>query len=93
MAKKTVKFNKKGAAKLPNDKPVIYKIQTASAATNYVGVAKKGRARERIQEHIDAGKIPGVKVQIEQMPTIAEARKKEKKIISRTKPKYNEQGK
>ena len=93
MAKKTVKFNKKGAAKLPNDKPVIYKIQTASAATNYVGVAKKGRAQERIQEHLDAGKIPGVKVQIEQFSSIAEAREKEKNIISRTKPKYNEQGK
>ena len=93
MAKKTVKFNKKGAAKLPNDKPVIYKIQTASAATNYVGVAKKGRARERIQEHLDAGNIPGAKVQIEQVATIAEAKQKEQNIISRTKPKYNKQGK
>lgn len=67
MAKKTVDFNKSGAAKLPNDKPVVYKIKTAGGKTNYVGVAKKGRAQERIQEHLDAGKIPGAKVQIEQV--------------------------
>ena len=79
--------------KLPNDKPVVYKIQTASAATNYVGKAKRGRVRERIQEHLDDGEIPGVKVQIEQVSSIAEAGQKEKNIISRTKPKYNKQGK
>ena len=91
MAKKTVKFNEKGTDKLPNDKPVVYKIQTASAATNYVSIEKKGRVRERIKEHL--GEYPGVKVQIEQMPTIKEDRKKEKRIITRTKPKYNKQGK
>ena len=90
MAKKTVKFNKKGTDKLPNDKPVVYKIQTASAATNYVGIAKRGRVRERIKEHL--GEYPGVKVQIEQVSTIAEAKQKEQNIISRTKPKYNRQG-
>ena len=91
MGKKTVKYNEKGLDKLPNDKPVVYKIQTASSATNYVGIAKKGRVRERSKEHL--GEYPGVKVQIEQMPTIKEARKKEKKLIIRIKPKYNEQGK
>ena len=92
MAKKTVDFNKSGAAKLPNDKPVVYKIKTAGGKTNYVGVAQRGRAEERIQEHLDAGKIPGAKVQIEQVSSIAEARQKEQNIISRSQPKYNEQG-
>ena len=87
MAKKTVNFNKSGAAKLPNDKPVVYRIKTAGGKTNYVGVAKRGRAQERIQEHLDAGKIPGAKVQIEQVSSIAEARQKEQNIISRTQPK------
>lgn len=91
MAKKTVKYSKKGTDKLPNDKPVVYKIQTASGATNYVGIAKRGRAQERIQEHI--GEIPGAKVQIEQVATIAEARQKEQNIIFRTNPKYNKQAK
>ena len=93
MAKKTVNFNKSGAAKLPKDKPVVYKIKTAGGNTNYVGVAHRGRAQERIQEHLDAGNIPGAKVQIEQVSSIAEARQKEQNIISKSQPKYNEQGK
>lgn len=92
MAKKTVKFNNKGVASLPNDKPVVYKILTAGGANNYTGIAKKGRAEERILEHLNDGIIPGAKVQIEQVATIAEARQKEKRIIIRTKPKYNNQG-
>ena len=59
MAKKTVNFNKSGASKLPNDKPVVYKVKTAGGKTNYVGVAKRGRVEDRIKEHLDAGKIPG----------------------------------
>ena len=93
MAKKTVNFNKSGAVKLPNDKPVVYKIKTVGGKTNYVGVAKRGRAQERIQEHLDTGIIPGAKVQIEQVSSIAEAQQKEQNIISRTQPKYNKQGK
>ena len=93
MAKKTVNFNKSGVAKLPNDKPVVYRIKTAGGKTNYVGVAKRARAQERIQEHLDASKIPGAKVQIEQVSSIAEAREKEEGIISKTQPKYNKEGK
>ena len=93
MSKKTVDFNKSGAAKLPNDKPVVYKIMTEGGKTNYVGVAQRGRAQERIQEHLSAGQIPGAKVQIEQASSIAEARQKERNIISKSQPKYNEQGK
>ena len=93
MAKKTVAFNKSGAFKLPKNKTVVYKIKTVGDNTNYVGVAKRGRIQERILEHLDAGQIPGAKVQIEQVSSIAEARQKEQNIISRTKPKYNKQGK
>ncbi len=93
MVRKTVNFNKRGAAKLPNDKPVVYRIKTAGGKTNYVGVAKRGRTQERIQEHLDADKIPGAKVQIEQVSSIAEAEQKEHNIISRSHPRYNRQGK
>ena len=92
MAKKTVKFNQTGANQLPKDKPVVYKIQTPRGRTNYVGIAQRGRVAERIQEHLAEKRIPGAKVQIEQMPSIAEAREKEKNIIARTDPKYNRQG-
>jgi len=93
MARKTVSFNKSGAGKLPNNKPAVYKIQTPGGKTNYVGVAKRGRVQERIQEHLAAGEIPGAKVQVQQMTSIQEAEKTEAAIIARTQPKYNEQGK
>jgi excinuclease UvrABC nuclease subunit len=89
MLTKTVRFNKTGAAKLPNDKPVVYKIQTSMGKTNYVGIAKRGRVGDRIQEHLDKGKIPGAKVHIEQVSSIQDAQKKEQNIISKTQPKYN----
>ena len=75
------------------DKPVVYKIKTKNDTTNYVGVAKKGRIQERIQEHLENGKIPGAKVQIARTGSIREAAKKEANIISRSQPKYNKKGK
>ena len=91
MAKKTVRFNKSEASKLPQDKPVVYRVKTKAGRTNYVGVAKRGRVQDRIREHLDARKIPGAKVQIEQKASIREARNTEARIIARTKPKYNRQ--
>ena len=93
MARKTVKFTPTGIEKVPDDKPVVYRIQTEGGKTNYVGVAKRGRVQERLQEHLDADQIPGTKVQVQQMPSIQEAEKTEARIIARTEPKYNERGK
>lgn len=95
MAKKTTTFNKTGIGKLPNDKPVVYKIETPGGNNNYTGVAQRGRVQERLEEHLPGGKdpVPGAKVRIEQMNTIADARKREQGIISRSQPKYNKQGK
>ena len=91
MAKKTTNFNKTGIDQLPNDKPVLYKIQTPSGNTNYAGIAKKGRVQDRLSEHL--GNIPGAKIQIEQFGSIKDAAKKESNVISRSKPRYNEKGK
>lgn len=93
MPKKTVKFNTGGISKLPNDKPVVYKILTETGNNSYTGVAKRGRAQERLQEHLPGRKdpIPGLKVQIEQMKSIDEAKSKESIIITRSNPKYNKQ--
>lgn len=95
MAKKTVPFNQKGIEKLPDNKPVVYRILTEGGQNNYTGVAMRGRVRKRLQEHLPGGKdpVPGAKVQIEQMHSIKEAEAKESRIISRTKPPYNEKGK
>ncbi len=92
MVKKTVDYNSSGVLKLPKDKPVVYRIKTAGGRTNYVGIAKRGRIQERIREHLSAGNISGSRVQIEQKPSIKEARKTEARVIARTKPKYNKQG-
>ena len=95
MAKKTIKNNKTSISKLPNDKPVMYKIKTPSGKVNYVGVAKRGRVQRRLEEHLPGGKeyIPGAKVQIEQCSSIAEARKNEAATIKRIQPKHNGLGK
>ncbi len=90
--KKTVNYNNSEVLKLPKDKPVVYRIKTAGGRINYVGIAKRGRIQERIREHLNAGNIPGARVQIEQKPSIKEARKTEARVIARTKPKYNKQG-
>jgi predicted GIY-YIG superfamily endonuclease len=91
MGTKKVKFNKTGIEKLPNKKHVVYKIESAGGKNNYTGIAQRGRVQERLLEHL--GKIPGVKVSIEQIGNIKDAREKEARIIKRSKPKYNEQGK
>ena len=77
MGTKKTKYNKAGIERLPNNKPAVYKILTASGNVNYAGVAKRGRIQERIGEHL--GDIPGATVQIQQTETIAEARKKEER--------------
>lgn len=95
MATKKVPFNPTGIEKLPENKPVIYRIESAGGKQNYVGVAKRGRVQERIAEHLPDAKdpVPGSKVQIEQMPSIQDALKKEQRIIARTQPPHNKQGK
>lgn len=94
MARKTVKLTRTEVSDLPDDKPVVYKILTAGGRNNYTGVAKRGRVRARIEEHLPGARdhVPGSKVQIEQVGSIREAREKEHGIISRSKPKYNERG-
>lgn len=95
MAKKTITNNKTNISKLPNDKPVEYKITTDGGNVNYVGVAQKGRVQDRLKEHLPGGKdyVPGATVQIEQFKSISDARKQEAKDIRKIQPKHNEQGK
>ena len=93
--RKTVDHSKNGIEKLPVDKPVVYKILTDSGRNNYTGTAQRGRAQERVAEHLPGGKdyVPGSKVHVQQKSSIEEARATEKRIIARSKPAYNKQGK
>lgn len=91
MAKKKVKYNENTIDQLPNNKPVLYRIETEGGKLNYAGIAKRGRVKDRIKEHL--GEIPGATVTIEQFSSIDDARAKEKNVIKRNQPKYNEQDK
>jgi hypothetical protein len=91
MGTKKVKFNKNDLNQLPDNKPVLYRIETEGGKLNYVGAAKRGRVQERICEHI--GKNSGSTVRIEQFDSIDKARGKEARVTKRNQPKYNEQGK
>jgi predicted GIY-YIG superfamily endonuclease len=91
MSTKKVKYNKQGIEQLPDDKPVLYRIETEAGRPNYIGVAQRGRLRERLSEHL--GKIPGATVRIEQFDDIKDAMKKEINVIRRAKAKYHRQGK
>lgn len=93
---KTTNLNKESIKDLPNNKPVVYKILDKNEENIYTGIAKRGRVKDRIGEHLPNGPDPipsGIKVKIEQMNSIQEAEKKEKNVISRTKPKHNIKGK
>jgi len=91
MGTKKVNYNKQSIAQLPNDKPVLYRIETESGNTRYIGVAQRGKVQEIISEHL--GKIPGATVRIEQFNTLSDAQKKEINVIRRAQAKYNKQGK
>lgn len=91
MAKKSANYSKKGIEELPDNKPVLYRIETESGKPNYVGVAKRGRVQDRVAEHLT--EIPGAKVSIEQFSSISDAVAKEMRVINRSKPKYNKKGK
>jgi excinuclease UvrABC nuclease subunit len=93
---KTVKLDSESIKKLPNNKPVVYKILNQKGENIYTGIAKRNNIQKRITDHLPSGQdsIPGgVKVNIQQKKTIAEAKKSEKIIIARSNPKYNKQGK
>jgi hypothetical protein len=91
MGMKKVKYNKQGIGQLPNDKPVLYRIETESGNPRYIGVAQRGRVQEIISEHLD--RVPGATVRIEQFDDIKDAMKKEVNVIRRAQAKYNRQGK
>ena len=91
MATKKINYSIFEIKSLPNNKPIMYTIQTASGRENYIGIAKKGRGQDRLIEHY--GNIPGAKIKIEQFGSIKDAQAKEGRMIKKNQPKYNKQGK
>ena len=95
MTKKTVRMRTESIERLPEDKPVVYKIKDSGGENIYTGKAGKGNVQSRLKDHLPGHRdaIPGAKkVQIDRQSSIREAERKEGRIIARSKPKYNQQG-
>ena len=84
-------FNKTNVPKVPANKPVLYQLDTAGGNPNYIGVAKRGRVRQRLNEHLPSGPdpIPAKTVKIRQFSSIDKAKAAEKQAIKSKQPKYN----
>lgn len=94
--KKTIKFTKINVNRVPDDKPIVYKIKDKSGNNLYTGIAGKGRVQDRLNEHktVKGEIIPGgTKFQIAQVKNSDDAIKLEKQIIKNEQPKFNLQGK
>jgi len=85
------RFNKSSIADVPADKPILYDLKTGTGRSNYVGVAKRGRVRQRLGDHLPGGSdpIPAKTVEIKQFSSISDARAAEKRAIKTKQPKYN----
>ena len=88
-------FNKTGISQLPANKPILYQLDTSGGNPNYIGVAKKGRVRKRLTDHLPTGQdpIPARTVKIRQFSSISNAKVAEKRAIRAKQPKYNKQHK
>jgi len=88
------KFNKTNIEKIPEDKPIIYKIKNLKGENIYTGIAGKSRIKDRLKEHLLGNKdvILGAKsFSIKQKTSIEDAKLEEKIIIKKENPKYNQQ--
>jgi len=81
-------YNKKNIENTDNNKPVVYTLKE-NGVTVYIGIAKRGRVRERLIEHL--GKIPASEVSTRSYDSISDAREAEERKIKREKPKFNVQ--
>lgn len=81
---------------MPEDKPIIYKINNNQGKNIYTGIAKKGESQNRLLAHLTTkkDKIPGgTKFQYSQVKNKETAEKIEKQIIKKEQPKFNIQNK
>ena len=91
---KPAKFNQTSIKDLPKDKPAVYKIYNKNGDNIFTGSAKKGQLSDCLLAHLpksEAAIRGGATVRFQQMDTIGDARKLEKNIIARAKPKFNQE--
>jgi hypothetical protein len=90
-----IPFNRTNISSVPANRPILYQMNTSCGNPNYIGVAKRGRARKRLCEHLPWGPdpVPCKTVKIRQFHSIADAKAAEKRAIKANQPKYNKQHK
>jgi len=94
--RKTIPFTEAGVDQIPNNKPITYKALDAKGEVAYIGSAKRGRGKARLEEHLLGGPDPlrdVKKIQIQQHSSIAEAQAAEARAIKRLQPRLNKKGK
>lgn len=95
--KKTVPLTKAGVKKIPNNKAGVYDIKNKDGKTEYVGMAKAGRLKDRVKEHLPSSPKDPIKggrtVTTKQEATKAAALKTEKKLIKSKQPPQNKKSK
>ena len=91
VARREASYDAGSVSELPDSKPALYAIQTASGRINYIGVAAAGHVRERIRQHMSGGpkRVTGEKVTILQFDTLEEARTAETYAIEEFSPKFS----
>lgn len=90
------KFSKTNIKRMPTNKAIIYKLKDKINRNIYTGIAGRGEGQNRLLAHklLKKDKIPGTsKFQIKQVENKIIARRVEKQIIKKEKPKFNKQDK
>lgn len=95
--KQTVPLTKAGTKKIPNNKAGVYDIKNKGGKSEYIGMAKAGRLKDRVKEHLPSSPKDPIKggktVTTKQKPNRAAALKTEKKMIKSKQPPQNKKGK
>lgn len=83
-----IPFTRDGISGVSNVYPIVYRILTAKHGFLYIGIARRGRAQQRLCEHL--GEFPGARlVEIGYYHSILDAKLSEINLIRRYKPNYN----
>lgn len=93
---RTQKFTKANIGKVPQDKAIVYEINSKSRKNLYTGIAGRGRPQGRLLEHkeIKNEVIPGgARFKYAQVKTKEVAKKVERSIIKKEQPRFNKQHK
>lgn len=93
---RTQKFTKENIKDTPRNKAIVYKIKNTDGKNLYTGIARRGRAEDRLMEHklLKKDLIPGgTRFQIAQVKNKDRAEQIEKQIIKKEQPKFNIKGK